>query len=392
MPTSRFIPRYKIVADLLRKRILHGDYALKPIPSERRLAEELGVNYMTVRQSFQVLQEEDLIVRQANGRLRVKVARQGKTEHLNFAYLTPTLASPVLESWRANIERVAVSLSCNVRPVLYMHWDDPILLDALEGFDGVFLVPVPEPMPDSIAERLRKREHPVVVIDHDFSSYGIPSILSFPAVFVQKLLDHLESLGHTKIGCLNTQPTSARSEKGANIPPNGQILNRIDQWLYWMAAHGFVGRLEDHPVPAHGNAIEHAYKVMQKVLAEPTQVETAWFCTTTPAALGAMRAMLDRNIMPGRDIAVCTVNGEGMAGMVYPTLTALEPMDPTPFINLSLQWMMRGTQDWQGSLLMQPSEVPLVIRESTQPGVGKERTATPAASASARRKMASQAS
>jgi DNA-binding transcriptional regulator YhcF (GntR family) len=46
---SEFFPSYRKVAKTIRNRILHGDYALKPIPSERHLALELGVNYMTVR-------------------------------------------------------------------------------------------------------------------------------------------------------------------------------------------------------------------------------------------------------------------------------------------------------------------------------------------------------
>lgn len=352
---SAFFPHYKRVAELVRKRIVHGDYALKPIPSERRLAEEIGVNYMTVRRGLQILEQEGLIARLSNGRLRVKHAQQGSKKHFNFALLMPTMASRALEIWRWTLEKATENLPCSVRPVLYMHWDDPILSDALEGFDGIFLSPIPAPIPEATASRLRDPRHPVVVIDHDFTSYGIPSIQLFPPTTFQRLLDHLETMGHTCIGCLNTQPSDF------------EVSERITQWRYWMAAHGFSGRLLDQGVAVHGDPIQRAYQIMTETLDAGDCEETAWFCTTSPAALGAMRAMLDHGIAPGRDVAICAVNDEGFASMLNPPLTTLDTPDPLPFISYCLQWMMGDSRTWEGPLLMQPAAAPLEIRESTQP-------------------------
>ncbi|MDD5349298.1 MAG: GntR family transcriptional regulator [Chthoniobacteraceae bacterium] len=353
-----FFPSYKRIADSLRERILHGNYVIKPIPSERQLAEEFGVNYMTVRRGLQLLERDQLIVRQPNGRMQVKRIQQGAKKHLNFALLLPTLASQALEVWRTAIAQATEGLLCSVRPMLYMNWDDTVLIDAVDGFDGVFLSPFPTPPPDAIAARLRQPEHPVVVIDNDFSKYGIPSIRMFPPVYVQQLLNHLESLGHTKIGCFNTQPGDS------------EIHERIDQWRFWMGIHGFSGRLIDSAVPPHVSPILHAYELMNEVLSNPHREETAWFFITTPAALGAMRAILDHGLLPGRDLAICAANGEGLAPMLNPPLTALEAGDPTPFISYCLNWMSKPDQKWLGPLLMQPPEVPLIIRESTKVGAG----------------------
>jgi len=348
-----FIPRYKKVAALVRKRILHGDYALKPIPSERVLAEEMRVNYMTVRRGLQTLENENLIIRQSNGRMKVKRAQQGGKKHLSFAFLAATFSSDNVEMWRTAIERAAFKLPCRVRPVLYMHWDDPILLDALAGFDGVFLNPIPEPIPPRVAETLRSPDHPLVVVDDDFSNYGLPSIQFFPPSFVQRLLDHLMARGHTHIGCLNTQPS------------HSVTLERIDQWKCWMAAHSFTGRLVDSPVPVRSDPASHAYDEMSHILSEPFE-ETAWLCITAPTAIGAMRAILDKGLQPGRDMAVCTINGENLAALINPRLTSLESVNPTPFFSQCLNWMIKG-RPWQGSLLMRPTDIPLIIRESTQP-------------------------
>lgn len=358
MAKSAFCPNYKRIAGTLRQRLLQGTYAIKPIPSERQLAEEFGVNYMTVRRGLHVLEKEQLLLRLPNGRMQPKRIQDGAKEHLNFAFLIPTLNSSGLDAWRSALEKATANRSCCVRSLLYMDWDDPVLIDAIEGFDGIFLSPFPEDLPASLVPRLRER--PVVVVDHDFSSYGIPSIRMFPPVFVQRLLNHLESLGHTCIGCFNTQPN------------NSEVRERIDQWRFWMSLHGFTGSLVDNGVPPHGPAILHAYEVMNGILSQPQQEETAWLFITAPAALGAMRAVLDHGLWPGRDIAICAATGEGVASMLNPPLTALEASDPTPFISYCLNWMTTGSQSWEGSLLMQPADVPLVIRESTQPGAGKK--------------------
>ncbi len=349
-----FLPRYQKVANIVRHRILQGDYALKAMPSERGLAQELGVNAMTARHGLQILEKEGLLIRKDNGRVAVHKARHGTRKHLNFAFLVPTLTSHGIEKWRLAIEAVTAHLQCNLRTVVYMHWDDPLVLDALNGFDGVFLDPSPEPMPDGVSEQLRNKKHPVVSVDHDLSTLGIPSIQLFPPAFTQKLLDHLDAVGHQKIGCLNTQP----------VDP--VIAERINIWRFWMGAHGFKGRLINEPVAPYGDAMKAGYEAMCRLLSSGQHEETAWYCTTVDCAIGAMKSALDHNLKPGRDIAICTANGEGIASYYYPAITALEAADPQPFLSHCVQWMMDGS-DWQGPLLMQPTEIPLMIRESSDP-------------------------
>ena len=355
---SSFYPQYKKVTEVIRERILNGSYSLKLFPSERRLADELGVNYMTVRRGLQILEKENILVRQPNGRMRVKRIQQGKKTHLNFCFLSPS-SSGDIDIWRRGVHKATAKLSCTVRNIFFMNWNDPILLDCLKGFDGIFLYPPPEDLPEEVASHLRHSEHPVIIVDEDLSSYGVPSIQLFPPVSIQKLLDHLAALGHTRIGCLNTQP----GHRG--------ILDRINQWRYWMASHGLTGHLADHQAPLHEDLVVPAYDVMKKILEDPDRQETAWVCITTPPALGAMRAMLDKGLQPGRDLAICSVNGEGVASVLNPPLTSLEAADPFPFLSICLDWMLRGGGHWRGPLLMRPNDVPLVIRESTQPGAGR---------------------
>ncbi|MBN8712001.1 MAG: hypothetical protein BGO12_06245 [Verrucomicrobia bacterium 61-8] len=359
-----FLPNYKNVANLMRRRILHGAYALKSIPSERQLAEEIGVNYMSVRRGLRLLEKDGLLMRGEDGRIEIRRARQGQKTHFNFGLLMPTFKSSAMGLWRIALEKACSRLPCNIRPVVYLHWDDPVLLSAIKGFDGIFLSPLPAPLPESLAIRLRPPTSSVVVLDEDFSGYGIPSIQIFPSLFIHRLLDHLKALGHKKIGCLSTQPD------------NPEIRERINQWRLWKEMNGIEGALENHPVPPHGDPIQQAYKIMSRRPLDARE-ETGWFCTTTPAALGLMSALTDLGRRIGHEIAVCSANGEGIAAMFDPPLTALEAHDPGPFINQCLDWMTEGGQIWRGPLLMRPTDVPLAIRGTTVPGAGSFAGAPP---------------
>jgi DNA-binding GntR family transcriptional regulator len=52
---------YQQVADAITARITTGHYTIK-LPSERHLAEEFGVSYITVRHATAILRQRDLIV------------------------------------------------------------------------------------------------------------------------------------------------------------------------------------------------------------------------------------------------------------------------------------------------------------------------------------------
>jgi GntR family transcriptional regulator len=56
------VPLYVQIADILRDAIRRGDYVPdRPIPSEKDLSDEYGVNRLTARKAVRVLAEEGLV-------------------------------------------------------------------------------------------------------------------------------------------------------------------------------------------------------------------------------------------------------------------------------------------------------------------------------------------
>jgi LacI family transcriptional regulator len=347
--------KYNQLSNLVKRRILDGDYAIKGLPAERQLALENGVAHMTARRALLQLQEEGFLVRASNGRLEINRGRgtESNARPLQVVFLAPSFNSPAIDRWWDVLESAMLPFGGRMRRLYYRHWEDPLIIDGLKGFDGGFILPCAETIQPEIAEKLRNVTSPVVMLSDDLSASGIPSLRLIPPVFVQKLLDHLEAQGHTRIACLNAQP---RDEV---------IDDRIAQWQVWMAAHHFSGPLLDEPVQTFQDPTPRAYTLMNRVLSEGKFDASALFCTTHAAAVGAMRALHEHGLRPGYDVAIGLVDGEGQAAYQIPSLTALEAPNILPHLTICLEWIARGGKDWKGPLLLQPTDIPLVIREST---------------------------
>ncbi len=347
--------KYLKIANLLEKRIHYGDYAVKEIPPERELALQTGVSRMTTRKAIQTLIKKNILVRLPNGQLEVNRQRGNQNRRLQLAFLEPAFHSLYADVWRGPVEIAADNLKASVRPIDFVHWDDPAIPDALNNFDGVFLLPVSEDFSPEVLNILKKSRAPLVVFDQDLTEHGIPSAFIFPPVFVQHLLDHLDSLGHRHIDCLNTQPKE-------------QIcVQRIEQWNLWRAKHGYQGRLFDEPVKSYGFAWIQAYHVMGRLLDRGEFNASALFCTTQSVAIGAMRAMHERGLKVAKDISVCAANDDGTCQYLCPSITCLKKPDIVPHITLCVEWMARGGKNWVGPLLLKSASDPVFIGETTGP-------------------------
>lgn len=345
--------KYDQVSNLLRKRIVNGDYTLSGLPADRQLAEECGISYMTARRAVQELIDEGLIARGVNGRATPLMKRGDGSRVTQIAFLAPSWAASNFDTWRNTIEDKAAVIGATVRPVSFRHWDDPIIADAMNAFDGVFLLPSGEPIPSTTLDLIKRSRRAIAFLEEDHSAHGIPSIEMIPMTFVHRLLDHLEANGHKRIACINVQPHNAITE------------GRIEQWRVWMAAHGYEGRLIDDPVESYTDPLPKAYEALKAAIANGKLDASAIVGITDAAAIGSMRALYEAGIEPGRDVAVVTIGPAGIGRYIIPSLTALELGDPSPYVAICLKWMASGGGPWTGSLRLRPLEPSLIIRESS---------------------------
>lgn len=341
-----FMTKFQYIATLLENRILYGDYRLKAFPSERELALEVQVSHMTARKVVLHLIDKGLLVRQPNKRLMVNTHQENAKKQMHIALLVPAFPDPYLELWHLWLNEISRKRNFFVRAIGYCHWDDAIIKDTIEGFDGTFLLPLADEIPPSLIQRLKQTPRPVVVLGQDLSAQKIPSLRLTSPQMVQQLLDYLAGLGHRHIDCLNTQS------------PDQVVNRRIRQWQQWLHVHEGTGRLFNEPVPVYQSPMQGAYETTKRLLtANELKPHATLFCVTTTAAMGALRAIYEKGISVGKEISICSAeDGANIAPYLTPALTCLKDCDPHPYLGRCLDWMLAGGKDWTGPFVVEPAD------------------------------------
>ena len=344
--------RNKDISIMLKKRFNKGYYAMSGIPSERDLADELGVARMTARRALANLVEEGYLIRKSTGRLAL--GEPAVQEKKKICLLTPTMTSSDVALWLEDLNKAAEQLHVTVCPVYYSEWDDVVFHGALEGFDGMFFIPRAEDIPNWIYKKLEKASSRIVVLGYDLTERGFPSLSLFPPIFISQLLDHLFQNGHREIDCFNVQPH------------NSTIQQRIDQWEFWRSAHRVEGQLLELG-DQRGHEGHMCRNYISGLIKAGEFNSTALLCISLPAAVGACRALRDHGLEVGKDISVCVIDGEMQAELYCPSITSIERPDTTPYLSICMDWMLSMDEEWKGSLLIEASSVRIHIGESSGP-------------------------
>lgn len=341
----------RLAVEMIRKRLQHGDHAER-LPGERQLALELGLSRPTVRKAVRQLADEGLLERGATGRIQISDSGGGAARRPLIAFLHPGRIGGESALWRDGVYAAAEARGAIVRSLGYEHYGDTVISAALQGFDGIFLLPLTdEKIPPPLLRRMAAAPARMVVLDQDETALGLRSVIVFPFASGDKLLEHLRAFGHRRIDCLNIHAH------------NPVVEARIAGWRGFIERHGLSGDVISDPCDG---SLEAAYKLMSARLKAGRPPAPAIYGITVHAAIGAMRALHEHGLRIGRDVSVCAVNDEGLGRYLVPSLTSLQTPPRDRYVLKAVDWMTRRI-DWPKPTLVQPKDAPLFVGESTGP-------------------------
>ncbi len=314
---------YKLEA-ILEERITRGDYMLVDFPAERKLAAAFNVTQMTARKAVKNLERRGLLLRQKNG----SVTATGK-QNPTAVFLAPAVFSSHIFRFQHLLHRSASESGWQLRTVLYMHWDDVVIEEALERFDGVFLYPVRETVSERLTELLQKTKTPVIALGIDLSKWGVPFFVDQPNNAAALMVDYLYEQGYQEIDFLLTQP--------------GEECNQtlIEQWRNRLKYHGLTGKCFNFSVESYGDSYEQAFRCVSSLLKQNKFQSRCLLGASMAEAVGACRALASHGIQPGREIAVsCVHKTRGGIGDYYiPSITGVEAPDCKEILRKYFNWM-----------------------------------------------------
>lgn len=349
-------PKFQDVMSVIERRIRQGDYVLTPIPGERKIAEETGVSHMTARKAVLALLDRKVLIRRPNGSLDIYPGYTGDAGTAHFLLLYPAYASTYLTHLRQTVSDAAEQYGLAMRPVQYVHWDDPVVASAITNPAGLMIIPSSVDVPTHLFGALRANK--CVALDIDLSEHDVPSIQLFPDAHVSKVFDHFKELGHKRIDCVSTQYH------------NPEIDRRIRLWRAWLEKNNMAGELLEQPTRSFGDATPAAYQAMKAVLDRGPLKSSAIIGTTFPAAVGAMRACWEHELQLGKDVSIGAVNIERPATFMTPSVTGLDTPNLSKLLRRCFDWFA-SDHKWNGTKRLEPAQAEFFAGESTGPAISR---------------------
>jgi DNA-binding LacI/PurR family transcriptional regulator len=345
-----YAQKFGQVMSVIEQRIKRGDYLLRPIPSERKIAEETGVSHMTARKAVRALLERKVLIRQINGALAISPTYHADARPAQVLLLYPAFPSAYLSALCQEVSNASEAYGMQTRAVPYVHWDDPVVFPTVSKPGGVIIIPSSLDVPPYILTAMRSNR--VVSLDGDLSDKHVPSIRLFSDSHIFKVFDHLQRLGHSRIDCISSHVR------------NREIDRRIQLWRDWSYRHGCMGEFWENAAPSFSDPTPFAYEGMKQLLAKGPLKATAFVGTTFPAAVGAMRACWDHGLIVGKDVSICSINIESPARFIVPSVTGLDMPDLSKLLRDCFEWF-NSDHPWEGPKNLGPARAELFAGEST---------------------------
>ncbi len=334
---------------VIERRIQQGDYLLDVFPGERTIAAETGVSHMTARKAVQALIGKRVLKRGAAGNVQINPQYKAAENVAQIVMLYPAYPSPFLTQLRQTMAQATRENGMELRPVQYVHWDDPVVMDAVNHADGAIVIPSSSDVPERVVQAMRDGK--CVSFDIDLSHHGIKSVRLFPDAHIRQVFKQLKLQGHRRINCISTHTK------------NAEIERRIRLWQDWIKREGLQGDLWDNPAPSFDDPTPYAHKLMLEHMMSSDLKGTALVGTTFPAALGAARACWEQDMKVGRDIAISAVNIEAPARFMTPGIAGLDIPDLSSILEHCFGWFLHG-KVWDEPNPLEPRRSTLFRGES----------------------------
>ena len=197
-------PKYVQIAEVLQRRIAHGDYLSGALPGAPKLMQEFGISYMTTRQAMQKLIDDGTVIRAANGRLEVPGA-PGNSPKLRVAYLHPSAIS-LADKWRNAIAGAACKYGCSYQDIPFRYSEDAVVYETLDqDFDMIFFNI--SPLHPLLLEKLRRRSDRMISLFNDLTCYGIRCFDGINIEAIGHLVEFLHRRGCRRIDFFTVEPS-----------------------------------------------------------------------------------------------------------------------------------------------------------------------------------------
>ncbi|MDD5423960.1 MAG: GntR family transcriptional regulator [Candidatus Omnitrophica bacterium] len=362
---------YQQFADILRKQVQGGQYKPgEPIPSERILSKEHGINRITLRRGIAQLIREGFLysvpgtgtfVSDEEGLQKAHTLSSGKrlSRRKNIACilrrLNPTSQSPILSPYYVGIfstmQKEALKMGCvlSFNFVTSIKDERDIARWAMENnVDGIIVI---GGLDKTTVMSLYDKKFPLVLVDNEMSKPAIDSVIPDNRLGGYLAVKHLTDLGHKRIAMIR-----------APLQEQPASIGRLEGYKEALQEAGI--KYDDSLVIEGYYQVEEGYKAMEKIL-KKSPLPTAVFAINDEAAMGAMKAVREKaSLVIPKDISIVGFDNIEWAALSTPPLTTVN-VPKEEMGSIALKKLVDRIEGRIGIATKEVVPVDLIVRQST---------------------------
>jgi len=321
---------YQQFADILRKQVQSGQFKPgEPIPSERILSKEHGINRITLRRGIAQLIREGFLysvpgtgtfvsdaegLQKAHALSSMKHRSGRKNISCVLRRLNPTSQSPILSPYYVGIfstmQKEALRMGCTLSFNFVTSVKDERDISRWASENNVDGIIVIGGLDRTTVLSLYDKKFPLVLVDNEISKPAIDSVIPDNRLGGYLAVKHLTDLGHKRIAMIR-----------APLQDQPASIGRLEGYKAALQEAGI--KYDDGLVIEAYYMVEEGYKAMEKIL-KKSPLPTAVFAINDEAAMGAMKAIRDKSgLSVPRDISIVGFDNIEWAALSTPPLTTV---------------------------------------------------------------------
>ena len=342
--------KYLQIATLIENRINRDNYSGGYLPSLRNLGNELGANYLTVRQALHYLCNKGILRASNNKKFEIVSHNNSISDSLKIASIMPigTTGSLFPELVNYTLQDRKITL----KRFFYSYYEDEIIPAVIDGdFDIVFFLIDPLNISQLFKDKIEKNKNKVVSLTFDYTDIGIRLLAeSDIEISINKLLEIIAKQEHYRLDIL------------ATVHDNEILNKRIHACEKNAEKYGLTHTCIRHIVPEFSHEFKFARKITSDIYSKGMKPD-AIFVPTVPAAMAVQRSLNDLGYKSGSDYSLVSCEDLEFAKSCLPSITVSYTKDIFPFVKKLIDNHLNSEFS---QLVFQPQEPAIFIGESTK--------------------------
>lgn len=300
----------KVAEKLCRDGVGPGDR----LPSERELADQFKVSYLTLRRAISEMVDRGILERRPRSGTYLRPEGHRRLNNQSLMLVTMGYESELAKRFISFGLDESRKRGWEPHVVQMDRMQERIVIQALTSGEPALILSAPDAMSPEIVQAIQNAKGRAVLVGNRLDVMGIPSIVADDAQGVRLAMMHLREHGHEHIAVLSSDP----------VYKIDQI--QIAAWQSCMADLSFKQNkyVVTVDMPRFASPLDQAYTKMQRWLKKRPSKISAMLCLVDEMIPAVIRAVIDEGLTIPDDLSLVSFGNTVVSKYANPAVTSID--------------------------------------------------------------------